>query len=122
MGAPVVHWELWSEDPGRISKFYADVFGWKINHIPQLDYRLVETGGTGGINGGIMKPQKGPWPGKLTFYMDVQDLDAYAAKIKKGGGKMIVEKMEVPGVGSLSLFEDPDGRVLGLWKQNPKGE
>jgi predicted enzyme related to lactoylglutathione lyase len=30
---------------------------------------------------------------------------------------MIVEKMEVPGVGQLSLFEDLDGRVLGMWKQ-----
>lgn len=31
---------------------------------------------------------------------------------------MVIEAMQVPGVGSLSLFEDPDGRVLGLWKQN----
>jgi predicted enzyme related to lactoylglutathione lyase len=30
---------------------------------------------------------------------------------------MIVEKMKVPGVGELSLFEDTDGRVLGMWKQ-----
>jgi predicted enzyme related to lactoylglutathione lyase len=29
----------------------------------------------------------------------------------------MVEKMEVPGVGQLSLFEEPDGRVLGMWKQ-----
>jgi len=25
--------------------------------------------------------------------------------------------MDVPGVGQLSLFEDLDGRVLGMWKQ-----
>jgi predicted enzyme related to lactoylglutathione lyase len=25
--------------------------------------------------------------------------------------------MDVPGVGQLSLFEDPEGRVLGMWKQ-----
>jgi predicted enzyme related to lactoylglutathione lyase len=33
---------------------------------------------------------------------------------------VVVDKMEVPGVGWLSLFEDPDGRVLGLWKQGEK--
>jgi predicted enzyme related to lactoylglutathione lyase len=33
------------------------------------------------------------------------------------GGKLIVEKMEVPGMGHVSLFADPDGRVLGIWKQ-----
>ena len=32
----------------------------------------------GGINGSIMKPQKGPWPGKLASYIDVDDLDTYA--------------------------------------------
>jgi predicted enzyme related to lactoylglutathione lyase len=117
MGRPVVHWEIWSENPERISKFYQRVFDWDIRSIPELNYHLVETGGTGGINGGIMKPQKGPWPGKLAFYIDVDDLDAYAAKIKQAGGKIVVDKMDVPGVGQLSLFEDPDGRVLGMWKQ-----
>ena len=46
--------------------------------------------------------------------IDVDDLDAYAKKITAAGGKMIVEKMEVPGVGHLSLFEDVKGRVLGM--------
>ena len=118
MGQPVVHFELWSEDPGKISGFYEKVFGWSIRHIPEMNYRLIETGGTGGINGGIMQPRKGPWPGKLAFYIDVDDLDAYAGRIRAAGGKIVVDKMEVPGVGQLSLFEDPDGRVLGMWKQN----
>jgi predicted enzyme related to lactoylglutathione lyase len=65
-----------------------------------------------------MKPQRGPWPGKLAFYIDVDDLDGYARKIRQAGGKIVVDKMDVPGVGQLSLFEDPDGRVLGMWKQN----
>jgi predicted enzyme related to lactoylglutathione lyase len=114
---PVVHWELWSEDPAKVADFYTKVFDWKIQHVPDLNYHLADTGGKGGINGGIMKPQKGPWPGNLTFYIDVDDLDAYAKKITAAGGKMIVEKMKVPGVGELSLFEDTDGRVLGMWKQ-----
>ena len=118
MGRPVVHWELWSDNPEKIAKFYQQVFDWDVREIPELNYRLVETGGSGGINGGIMKPQRGPWPGKLAFYIDVDDLDGYAGKIEQAGGKIVVDKMDVPGVGQLSLFEDPDGRVLGMWKQN----
>lgn len=53
----------------------------------------------------------------MAFYIDVDDLDAYGKKIKEAGGKIIVDKMVVPGVGQFSLFEDPDGRVLGMWKQ-----
>ncbi|MEE8112247.1 MAG: VOC family protein [Acidobacteriota bacterium] len=117
MGRPVVHWEFWSEDPEKVSDFYKKVFDWEIRHIPEMNYRMVETGGTGGINGGIMKPQKGPWPGKLSLYIDVDDLDAYGKKIQEAGGKVVVDKMDVPGVGKLSLFEDPDGRVIGMWKQ-----
>ena len=118
MGRPVVHWELWSEDPEKVSDFYAKVFDWNIRHLPDLNYRLVETGGGPGINGGIMKPQQGPWPGVMTFYIDVEDLDEYRARIEAAGGKMVVHKMDVPGVGSISLFEDPERRVLGLWQPN----
>ncbi|UCH85127.1 MAG: VOC family protein [Candidatus Latescibacterota bacterium] len=118
MGQPVVHWEFWSADPEAISDFYTTVFNWEVRNIPGLDYRLVETGGEGGINGGIMTPQAGPWPAKLAFYIDVDDLDTYADRIRSAGGKILVDKQDIPGVGQLSLFEDPDGRVLGLWKQN----
>jgi predicted enzyme related to lactoylglutathione lyase len=117
MGSPVVHWELWSKDPVKVSAFYEKAFGWKIQHIPEMNYRLVETGGSGGINGGIMTPQEGPWPGNMAFYIDVDDLAAYRKKIVAAGGKVIVEEMQVPGIGAFALFSDPDGRVMGLWKQ-----
>lgn len=117
MGRPVVHWELWSENPASISDFYEKAFDWKVNHVPELDYRLVDTGGEGGINGGIMKPQAGPWPGNMAFYIDVPDLEAYVKRVEQTGGKILVPRQDVPGVGSLALFEDPEGRVLGLWQQ-----
>lgn len=78
MGRPVVHWELMSKDPAKVAAFYEKIFGWKIQHIPEMDYRLVETGGSGGINGGILKPPRPePWPGNMTFYIDVDDLATY---------------------------------------------
>lgn len=117
MGNPVCHFELWSADPQRTGDFYAAVFDWKIQHIPEMDYRMVDTGVPGGLNGGIMKPQDGPWPGNMAFYIDVDDLAAYRERIVRAGGKVIVEEQAVPGMGSFCLFADPDGRVMGLWKQ-----
>jgi predicted enzyme related to lactoylglutathione lyase len=116
MGRPVVHWELWSKDPSRAGKFYAEVFDWQVQEMPDLQYHSVTTGGEGGINGGIMKPQDGPWPGNMTFYVHVDDLAGALAKVKAAGGKVVVERQEIPGMGALSLFEDPDGRVMGLWQ------
>ena len=31
MGNPVVHWEMLSKDPAKVSAFYEKVFGWKIH-------------------------------------------------------------------------------------------
>ena len=69
-----------------------------------------------------MTPSQGDWPTNLTFYVDVDDLATYREKIVAAGGEMVVDEMEVPGVGLLALFKDPDGRVIGLWKQTPKSE
>ncbi len=120
MGNPVVHWELLSKDPAKVSAFYAELFGWTIQHRPELNYRIVETGSQGGINGGIMRPEcEGTWPGNMTVYIAVDDLAAYRKRIVAAGGKILVEEQAVPGMGALSLFADPDGRMMGLWKSNP---
>ena len=123
MGNPVVHWELMSNDPAGVSAFYAKIFGWKVKHMPELNYRVVETGAKGemrGINGGIFKPEReGPWPGNMLFYVMVDDLAAYREKIVAAGGQIHVEEQEVPGMGTLSLFTDPEGRMNGLWKVAP---
>ena len=67
MGNAVIHFELMSKEPEKVSAFYSKVFDWNINHVPEINYRIVETGAEGemhGINGGIVKPDKpGPWPG-----------------------------------------------------------
>ncbi len=121
MGRPVVHWEFMSKDPAKVADFYEKVFAWKSRHIPEMNYRLVETGGQGGINGGILKPEReGPWPGNMTLYIDVEDLAAYRKRIIAAGGKIHVEEQEVPGMGSLCLFTDLEGRMMGLWRQAAK--
>ena len=119
MGQPVVHWELWSENTEELSDFYRKVFDWNVKFIPEMNYHFVDTESDQGIGGGFMTPQKGPWPGDMTLYIDVDDLATYRERIEAAGGKVVVPEMDVPGVGSLMLFEDPDGRVLGCWKQNP---
>jgi len=120
MGNAVIHFELMSKEPEKVSAFYSKVFDWNINHVPEINYRVVETGAEGemhGINGGIVKPDKpGPGPGNMLFYILVDDLSAYRKKVVKAGGKIQVEEHKVPGMGKFSLFTDPEGRMMGLWK------
>ena len=120
MGNAVVHFELMSKEPEKVSGFYAKVFDWKVTHHPEINYRIVETGAEGemhGINGGIVKPDKpGPWPGNMLFYILVDDLSKYRKKVVTAGGKIHIDEQKVPGMGKFSLFTDPEGRMMGLWK------
>jgi predicted enzyme related to lactoylglutathione lyase len=117
MGKPVLHWEFWSKSPKEITAWYSKVFDWKAEERPDLNYTIVDTGSKEGINGGITKPDKPqPWPGNMCFYVVVDDLVAYRKRVKDAGGKIMIEEQEVPGMGSFSLFADPEGRVNGIFK------
>lgn len=117
MGRPVVHFEICVADYPKHVEFYSKAFDWKIDDNNPMHYGMVTTGGEGGINGGIMQPQEGPWPGNMALYMNVDELATFRRKIVEAGGKIVVEQMDIPGVGSLCLFEDTDGRVMGMWQK-----
>jgi len=55
----------------------------------------------------------------MFFYMNVDHLESYKKKVVAAGGKIHVEEQAVPGMGSFSLFTDPEGRMMGLWKVAP---
>jgi uncharacterized protein len=123
MSHPIVHFELWSPNPEAASKFYSNLFGWKINYTPQLSYWLIDTGASmgaagssGGINGGMFKPQEGPLPAMITLYVGVDDLGAYVEKAKAAGAQVLMPETEIPGVGWSAVVLDPDGRAIGLFK------
>jgi len=54
MGKPVIHWEFWSLDPARVSDFYSSVFDWKIQDMPEINYRIVDTGGFSDPDGRVL--------------------------------------------------------------------
>lgn len=120
MGNPVVHFEFMSKDAARLAGFYERLFGWSIQHRPELKYHLVDTAAEGemkGISGGIAQPEcEGPMPGNLTMYVMVDDLAAYRKRIVEAGGTIVIEEQEVPAMGAFTLFTDPEGRMMGLWR------
>ena len=117
--ARVVHFEIMAEDPQRAIGFYSQVFGWQFNHWPgPEDYWLVTTGeeGQAGINGGLGK-SKGH---ALTVNtMEVDSVDEMAAKVEANGGKIVVPKTTVPGVGYLIYCQDTEGIVFGVMQNDP---
>jgi len=111
MSNPIVHVEVVGKNAKQLQDFYGGVFGWKIRPAPQ-NYGMIETGSEHGIGGGIGETNQGP--GHVTFYIEVDDVAAYLAKVEKMGGKTIVPRTEVPGQVIFALFADPEGHVVGL--------
>jgi predicted enzyme related to lactoylglutathione lyase len=52
----------------------------------------------------------------MTFYIDVDDLAHYRRRVVEAGRKILVEEQSVTSMGSFSLFADPEGWMMGLWK------
>src|ERR1700741_3941108 len=99
-----VHFESHASDPDKLSKFYAGAFGWKVTHVPQFNYWLLDTGEGTGINGGMMKRMGVPPPGDgpvnaFVVSLGVDSVDAALAKALAAGASVALPKMAIPGVG-----------------------
>lgn len=116
----IIHFELPADNPERAAEFYKNVFGWQFQKWegPQ-EYWLITTGPKDqpGINGGLMRRQH---PGAGTCNtVDVASVDGAVTTITKHGGKNVVPKMAIPGVGYLAYCSDPEGNVFGLMQADP---
>src|SRR5262245_27487971 len=120
MAAPVVNFEIMGKDGLKLQKFYAELFGWKIQNMAEMgNYGMSETGsrgdtvGKGSIDGGVGGTQPGA-PNCVTVYIQVKDIDAHLKKISGMGGKTLVPKTVIPNVVTFAQFTDPEGNVVGL--------
>lgn len=114
----VSHFELPADDPSRCQRFYESVFGWTFDKWDgPMEYWLIKTGDGPGIDGGLgRRRQPGETP---TNVIDVPSLDAALQAIGKAGGKEVVAKMPIPGVGWVAYCADTEGNVFGVIQHDP---
>ena len=115
MGAAVVHFEINSKDAKRAQEFYTNLFDWRVNANNPMNYGVVDTGLKMGINGGIsaVQPDKSAF---VTFYVQVENPQAYLDKAVALGARVVMPVTEIPNLVTVALFADPDGNVVGLVK------
>jgi hypothetical protein len=83
-----------------------------------MDYWLITTGAEGerGIDGGMGRKQGDGGPCNT---IEVSSVDTCAASVEKKGGKVIVPKMPIPGIGWLAYCTDPEGNTFGILEGDP---
>ena len=109
MPHPVVHFEIGCRDTGRTREFFSGLFGWEIDSGPM---GTVNTRSAEGVQGHITALGHEPQH-YTTFYVEVEDVQAYLDKATALGGKMVVPPVKIP-TGTFAWFADPDGNTIGL--------
>lgn len=127
----VVHFEIPYENATRIAGFYELAFGWQTQALglDMGNYVLATTTSTeagrptqpGAINGGFFE-KKPDWPAQYpSVVIAVADVNASIEAVKRAGGVVIGEPMEIPGVGTYVSFIDTEGNRLSLLQALPRG-
>lgn len=116
------HCEILAVDPERSQRFFSSIFGWRFEQIPGEEFWFAKTGSISGMGvyGAIMKRHDPDQP--LLKNIVVKDIDATMKQIEQEGGKIVMPKTSIGGVGWLSFFCDPDGNSFGIWQEEQHNE
>ncbi|HZT35940.1 MAG TPA: VOC family protein [Nitrososphaera sp.] len=117
------HFDISADDPKRAIKFYEDIFGWKFKKWDgPMEYWMVKTGPKKepGINGGLSKRGKQGMPSMNTI--EVASLDKISKKIENKGGKVVMPKTVIPGVGWFATVQDTEGNTFGIIQEDKKAK
>ena len=114
---PLVHFEIPVNDLEKARGFYGSIFGWKLQdwpmpdgstyigvHTTPIDEKTREPLKPGAINGGIMKRNdnvKAP-----VFAIKVSSIDEKVKLVEKAGGKVVMPKMDMMGMGFYAYVTD----------------
>ncbi|MPZ21990.1 MAG: VOC family protein [Dehalococcoidia bacterium] len=104
----------------RARLFYEQVFGWRMQHLPEIDYTLIldpETESTGGGDfiGGITA-RNADVNRTVVPIITVTSIAAHIEKAEAAGGKILTRRTEVGEYGFSSYLEDSEGNVICLWE------
>ena len=114
-------YELMTSDPESAKSFYGKVMGWGFEEaagLPGVHYTRLKVGNTA-MGGLLAIPEEACKQGARpawTGYIQVDDVDAYADRIKAMGGKVHKASADIPGVGRFAMMADPQGAHFVLFK------
>ena len=101
--------------------FYTEVVGWKTQPFGDGGQYTMLLGSQGPLGGVMELPAEAAKMGAPPHWMgnvQVADVDATAALVKKLGGKVYKEASDIPTVGRFAVVADPQGATISVFKPN----
>lgn len=106
-------YELMSRDPQRAVKFYQDLFGYEVKEQESLSGPYWVLMHKGENAAGIYNPPQ-EYPPSWTPYVHAEDTAATQAKVEQAGGTVMMPATEIPDIGTIAWFADPQGAVFAV--------
>jgi hypothetical protein len=122
------HFAINADDVARARRFYERAFGWKFSAWGPPNFYMVETSGKGEQPGlrGSLQGRRELEPGQRTIGFEctiaVPSIDETAEAVVAAGGKVVMEKSIIVGVGALMFFADTEGNVFGAIQPDENAE
>jgi predicted enzyme related to lactoylglutathione lyase len=123
----VAHFAINADNVPRAKRFYERVFGWTFSAWGPPDFYQIQTGTRSdpGVRGALQKRRElvsgTPMIG-FECTISVDSIDATAKAVAANGGKTIMEKSTIVGVGTLMFFQDTEGNAFGAIQFDPKAD
>lgn len=115
-----IWYDVMTTDTKSAQAFYESVIGWsaKDSGLEDREYTIFSAGMQ--MIGGLMPiPEdaraRGVRPAWMGYFA-VEDVDTYAARVSKAGGKVHRQPTDIPGVGRFAVVADPHGAGFILFK------
>lgn len=118
MSAKFIWNELITSDQQVSSDFFSKLFGWERHEVdvgPQGTYTLFQENGNDVA--GMMGPATDYSRSRPPFwsaYIEVDDVDAYVARVEELGGTIIAPPEDIPNVGRVCMITGPEGAPVCL--------
>ncbi len=114
----LVHFEIPSSDPAKLTRFYEQLLSWKFNKMPAgtMDYWMIshKDAAKNETIGGLYKRTMGETG--FINYFSVINIDQSLAKATSLGAKVVHAKEEIPQMGFFAILQDPDNNTFALFQ------
>ena len=120
----VAHFAINADDVEKSRAFYSRVFGWKFAAWGPPGFYQIEAKGSPVL--GALQGRRELVKGQRTIGFEctfaVASIDATEKAVKAAGGKVVLERSVIVGVGTLMFFADLDGNVFGAMQYDSAAE
>jgi predicted enzyme related to lactoylglutathione lyase len=110
----LTHFAINADDVPAARAFYEKVFGWRFTAFGPPDFYRIQTPDG---PGGALQRRRELIGGRPTIgyecSIEVADVDAVAEAVVAAGGRVVMPRTTIDGVGDLIFFADPAGNIAG---------